>query len=415
MTASILTRLGRGFLLACATPCVVLDIIETAIADRRHEIELQRRCERLDAQRTELIELLADREGTLKWTRQRIVELTDQLAASEARVSKAVAECDKWTGVVNETRDLLCLRHGQSSTEAIRALQSHATSVAVIDRGVVALRADVEAALSELHETRDQLAAAKAQCRQHELESAAGRTAMAADERTMRHLRGQLAAVEAWAEAAEAAQIKTERVRAAAVESLWAATATPPPTGPIEPGDRFWRASGSDVGRVFVAAKKTAGVEGDVAWKDVDSMGELERRLLDPTLWTRLPRETTCPGEGGGACDDACPTHETIASPTVEPKLCARCLGEPEPMRWIDDSFGAKLYLCKGCGENEAFTADDIRARVAARAASCPSRRVADPLAIACGECLADVGVKCDENARLIVGRHDALLGSTLT
>ncbi len=93
---------------------------------------------------------------------------------------------------------------------------------------------------------------------------------------------------------------------------------------------------------------------------------------------------------------------EALRKPAVSPPAasavvigegpCAWCLKEVHPVAWprwvyadmVDVNLG-KLPLCSACGEDEDVHGDDVRTRVATRAASCPSRRTSpDPLDAAC-------------------------------
>jgi hypothetical protein len=87
--------------------------------------------------------------------------------------------------------------------------------------------------------------------------------------------------------------------------------------------------------------------------------------------------------------DHRCPP---VPVETTEP--CAWCLGKSE-----NHYDGAPL--CCLCIHENTFTLGDVFARVATRAASCPTRRTSpDPLAVACTlGCLAEIGEPCDPMA----------------
>lgn len=78
---------------------------------------------------------------------------------------------------------------------------------------------------------------------------------------------------------------------------------------------------------------------------------------------------------------------------------CAWCLSDVGDCNMAINglSVGERLRLCRTDAMNIYPGCDHVRARVAARAASCPSRRTSpDPLAIACPECLLLAGEECD-------------------
>lgn len=83
---------------------------------------------------------------------------------------------------------------------------------------------------------------------------------------------------------------------------------------------------------------------------------------------------------------------------------CAWCLGELGDSRWRVGLYPAAgwVCLCDTCGVSKEATPNAVRARVKARAASCPSRQSSpDPLAAACDKpdgCGAMRGEPCSKD-----------------
>jgi hypothetical protein len=286
LTPSILSRLGRGLLLACAAPCVVLDIIETAIADRAHEVELQRRCN----------------------------ELTERL-----RVAKCDAERDRRC-IVSLVE--LVDRNGQEIYRLERTLST------VYETGWRAI-VDRDAARAYGEDMRQALSEAK------------GRERGGSEQRC-----AKCTGAICYTDIAVPAWMHLECPDGPPREPMPLVDSA---TGPI---DMYtWAAD--------VRARVAAALGPEPA-------GPIE------------PREAT----------------PEPASPAV---LCAWCLGD------IDDSTYCMDNTHPVCGEHafsEVPNYLEVKARVAARAASCPSRRTsADPLAVVCIHCPAAQGEPCRPRA----------------